>query len=231
MSVKGQISLELRITDKIMKGDFTVAEMGFQLDILLGRDFISKHDFTIHTKPWEVYLEGKKINISLCDEEKEEREALANVELEEKEEGSAGVEGGRAGGGGGGEEEEGGYDPRSDSQARDLRIFLLRTTIATVSEREKVELTDEDRLPKLSKIVDEKFTPGTKENIALRRIISEYPKALSLKEEPLTVSDKFEHEIRTRKVVYTRPYNIPIKYQSEINKQIEGLLERGMAVY
>ena len=101
-------------------------------------------------------------------------------------------------------------------------------SIAAVNHTQRSNQNEKERLNSLYQIIDSKFQQGSRENHALRKIVTTYPHAFSLEEDPLTITDRFYHEIRTDKIVHTRPYPIPLKYQDQVHDQIEDLLKRGI---
>ena len=86
-------------------------------------------------------------------------------------------------------------------------------------------LPEAERLEKLYGIVDDMFTYNSKENVALKSIMKKFPLAFSLKEDPLTITDRYYHEISIPHPIFTKQYPIPIKFNEPIEQHITSLLQ------
>ena len=87
-----------------------------------------------------------------------------------------------------------------------------------------------NRMKSLEDEVNKMFPGGSKENIALTRLVRKYPSVFSLDNESLRISQKFLVSVDTidSQPVFKRPYPIPIKYRDQIRKQINNMVEEGI---
>ena len=90
--------------------------------------------------------------------------------------------------------------------------------------------TNNNKLLKLHEIVDELFNANSKENIALKDLIDKVPGVFALKEDPLSITPYYCHEIvlNDDSVVYGKPYTIPIYFYKEVEKQVQEMLNQGL---
>ena len=93
-----------------------------------------------------------------------------------------------------------------------------------------VKRSTEERIIELHKIVDKLFKVGTKENKFMKRQVNDMPAIFGLDDEPLEISPMFVYKIKltSEEPVYRKPYPIPIKFQEELEHQIEDMLLQGI---
>ena len=68
IEVEGIVKTTIHIANEALQGNFLVVNKLFpSVNLLLGRDFIAKHAFTINTRPWSVHLKGKPVRTFVQD--------------------------------------------------------------------------------------------------------------------------------------------------------------------
>ncbi|XP_076041323.1 uncharacterized protein LOC143025482 [Oratosquilla oratoria] len=79
-------------------------------------------------------------------------------------------------------------------------------------------------------VVNSKFTKqNSRENKVLRALVTKCEQVFSLKDQPLTVTLYFFHEIRcTGPPIFKRPYLIPMNHQEEVKAQMKDMCRKGI---
>ena len=93
-----------------------------------------------------------------------------------------------------------------------------------------IDRSPKERITELHKIVDKMFKPGTKENKFMKTQVNDMPSIFGLDDEPLNISPMFVYKIKltSEDPVYRKAYPVPIKFQEQLEQQIEEMLLQGI---
>ena len=105
-------------------------------------------------------------------------------------------------------------------------------TMASVTQRRERKVTQEEKLKRLYEMVDNKLPSNTEENAVLKTLIKKYQDIFATEKDPLTVTPYYMHTIRQMddKVVYKRPYPIPVSHHEKVREELRRMQEEGIII-